>query len=273
MDAPHPAELPPAVPRAAAPPAAEPAYVETHPRAVRWMHWINFPMLTVMTWSGLLIYWAHDPYRIGWGDWTLLHFFPDAFYEALGLKQKLARGMAFHFVFGWLFTLNGLAYVVYTAASGEWRHLVPARRDWRDAAGVVLHDLRIRKAAPPQGKYNAAQKITYTGVIAMGAGMVLTGFAIYKPTQLAWLTALFGGYEGARMVHFILTMLFVVFFVVHIVQVAREGWRALLSMVTGYQRADTLASAHGPADRTGPAGPGDARPDAAPSPADPRDDA
>ena len=36
-----------------------------HPLAIRWFHWINFPALTVMIWSGMLIYWANDVYRIG----------------------------------------------------------------------------------------------------------------------------------------------------------------------------------------------------------------
>lgn len=219
-----------------------PAAVKTHPWAVRWMHWVNIPLLAVMVWSGLLIYWANDVYRIGWGDWTLFHFFPDGFYEALDLDFHLARGMAFHFLFGWLFTLNGIAYVLYTAISGEWRHLVPGRRDWRDAFGVVLHDLHVKKTAPPQGRYNAAQKITYTGVLAMGLGSVLTGLAIYKPTQLAWLAALFGGYAFSRTIHFVLTLLYVAFFVVHIAQVARAGWANFKGMVTGYQRIDTLPS-------------------------------
>ena len=50
-----------------------------HPLAVRWFHWINIPLLFVMLWSGLLIYWANDVYRLGWGDSTLIHFFPDWF--------------------------------------------------------------------------------------------------------------------------------------------------------------------------------------------------
>lgn len=211
------------------------------------MHWVNFPLLTVMIWSGLLIYWAYDPYRIGWGDWTLFEFFPEWFYESLDLEFSLARGMAYHFFFGWLFFFNGVAYVAYTAISGEWRHLVPDRQDWRDAGKVVLHDLRIRKEAPPQGKYNAAQKISYFGVIVMGAGAILTGLAIYKPTQLSWLTALFLGYQGARTVHFVLTVLFVLFFVVHIGQVIRAGFANFWSMVMGYERED-LAAAPTPAD-------------------------
>lgn len=214
-------------------------FVEKHPRAVRWMHWISFPLLTLMLWSGLLIYWAWDPYRIGWGDWTLVHLFPDGVYEALGVPQQLARGMAVHFFFAWLFTLNGVAYVLYTLVSGEWRHLVPDRHSLREAWGVVLHDLRIRKTAPSQGRYNAAQRITYSAVILMGAGSVLTGLAIWKPTQLGWLAALFTGYQGARTVHFVLTLGYVAFFVIHIAQVVRAGWPNFRSMVMGYDRAIT----------------------------------
>ena len=213
------------------------------------MHWVNVPLLTVMIWSGLLIYWAHDPYRIGWGSWTLVPFFPDGVYEALGLTRQLAKGMAYHYLFAVLFTLNGVLYVLYTAVSGEWRHLVPDRRDWKEAIQVVLHDLRLRTEAPPQGRYNAAQKISYTGIIGMGAGSVLTGLAMYKPTQLAWLTALFGGYPSARAIHFILTVLYVLFFVVHLAQVVKAGWGTFWAMVMGYERIQTRES---PSDTDAP---------------------
>ena len=50
---------------------------EKHKLATRWFHWINFPILAAMIYSGVLIYWAYDPYRIGIGSVTLFHFFPD----------------------------------------------------------------------------------------------------------------------------------------------------------------------------------------------------
>jgi thiosulfate reductase cytochrome b subunit len=99
----------------------------------------------------------------------------------------------------------------------------------------VLHDLRIRRSAPPQGKFNAAQRIAYTGVIVMGGGALVTGLAIYKPTQTAWLTNLLGGYEWARWEHFWLAMGFVAFFLVHIAQVIKSGWNNFRAMVTGYE--------------------------------------
>ncbi len=206
-----------------------------HPRAIRWFHWINFPLLTLMIWSGLIIYWANDVYRIGLGRFTLLHFFPGWFYDVLGVGHRLAYGMAWHFFLMWLFAFNGIAYVLYTAISGEWRYLIPNRQSFSEAFQVVLHDLGIRKTPLPLRKFNGAQQIAYTSVILMGAGSLLTGLAIWKPAQMAWLTTLLGGYEAARLEHFLLTIGYVLFFVTHIVQVVRAGWNNFRAMVTGYE--------------------------------------
>ncbi len=206
-----------------------------HPRLIRWSHWLNVPVLALMIWSGLRIYWANDVYRVGFGDVTLFHFFPQWFYESLGLEYGLAQGMAWHFTFMWVFALNGLVYVLYTYFSGEWRHLLPRRRSLYEAWQVVLHDLHLSKIKPPPRKFNAAQQFAYTGVILMGFGSLATGLAIYKPVQVGWLTALLGGYEWARWEHFWLTIAYVAFFLIHITQVIRAGWNNFRAMVTGYE--------------------------------------
>ena len=165
----------------------------------------------------------------------LFHFFPTWFNEALGLPFRLAEGLQLHFFFMWLFAANGVIYVIYTIVSGEWRAILPIPSSLKRAARVALHDAHIVKEKPPQGKYNDAQRIAYTSVIAMGALSVLTGLAIYKPLQLAWLTTLFGGYQWARFFHFWLTIMFVLFFLVHIFQVILAGWSNFRSMVSGYE--------------------------------------
>lgn len=207
-----------------------------HSLAKRWLHWINFPLLFMMVWSGLLIYWANAVYgvKIGGGE-ELFHFFPAWFYEKLDIPFRLAEGLQLHFLFMWLFLINGIAYVFYLIFSGEWRAILPVPGSLKRAILVTLHDLHVVKKLPPQGKYNDAQRIAYTGVILMGAGSILTGLAIYKPTQTAWLTTLLGGYEWARWEHFWLMILFVLFFVVHVVQVALAGWSNFRSMITGYE--------------------------------------
>ena len=209
--------------------------IKKHPLAIRWLHWINFPILAIMIWSGLLIYWANDVYKLGWGDKTILKFFPDSFNKALNIPFRLAEGMSLHFVFMWFFAINGIIYFFYLLFSKEWKLIFPNKRSLKEACLVMLHDLRIRKGLPPQKKYNAAQRIAYTAVIIMGFLMLLTGLAIYKPAQLYWLCAILGGYEWARAEHFIITILFCLFFLVHVIQVILAGWNNFRAMITGFE--------------------------------------
>lgn len=204
-----------------------------HLPAIRWFHWINFPLLLLMIWSGVLIYWAYDVYSVG-----PFHFFPQQVYSTLHIDHRLADGMAMHFFFMWLFVINGILYVAYTLFSGEWRFLVPRSPTvFRDALYVTLYDLRLRKELPPQEKYNAAQQVAYTGIVVMGVLSVITGFAIYKPAQLAWLTTLCGGYQTARLIHFCLTIGYLGFFVIHVGQVILAGWNNFRAMVIGWEVA------------------------------------
>jgi thiosulfate reductase cytochrome b subunit len=198
-----------------------------HPLAIRWFHWINFPLLALMIWSGILIYWAwpaYAPVKLEQTTWRALH-----------VNNRLAEGMALHFFFMWLFGVNGVLYVLYTLVSGEWRELVPRRGTLREAWQVLLHDLRIRREPLPRKKFNGAQQIAYTSVVLMGAGSLLSGLAIYKPVQFSWLAWPVGGYQGARFVHFWLTVGYVAFFLVHVAQVVRAGWNNFRAMIIGVE--------------------------------------
>ena len=222
-----------------------------HPLAIRWMHWVNFPVLFTMIWSGILIYWndsdnaykhPHEVYRLGVGPLTLFRFFPAWFYtnRFWDVRYQVTEALGYHFFFMWLFAINGIAYVLFLAWSKEWKFMVPTRESLREAIQVTLVDLHLRKGLPAQTKYNGAQRIAYSSVIVMGFGSLVTGLAIYKPTQTHWLTSLLGGYEMARWLHFWLTMAFCAFFMVHVGQVVLAGWNNFRSMVSGYElrRAD-----------------------------------
>ena len=164
------------------------------------MHWINFPLIAVMIWSGLRIYWANDVYRIGLGDWTLFAFFPDGFNETARPRTATSPGE-------WRSTSRSPGCSRSTASctsstrgepvSGASSLRIAARL--KESAQVLLHDLHLRKESPPtNGRYNAAQRLSYSLIIVLGGVAVLTGFAIYKPTQLSFLTTILGGYETAR---------------------------------------------------------------------------
>ena len=67
-----------------------------HSLAKCWLHWVNFPLLAMMIWSGLLIYRANAVYAIKIFGYELFHFFPAWFYETLGLPFRLAEGLQLH---------------------------------------------------------------------------------------------------------------------------------------------------------------------------------
>lgn len=179
-----------------------------------------------MVWSGILIYWANDIYP---------GFFPDWFYSTFSIEGRLAEGMAIHFFVAWFFIINGSIYLCWFLASGHWREVLPGKSTLRDAWPVILHDMGLIKEAPAQGKFNAMQRIAYTSLIGMAILAVLSGFAIYKPVQLSWLTSMFGGYEGARLVHFAMMISICLFAFVHVMQVLRAGWNNFRAMVAGFE--------------------------------------
>jgi thiosulfate reductase cytochrome b subunit len=148
----------------------------------------------------------------------------------------LAGGRRWHFAIAWFFVVNGLIYLCYFVASGEWRRRL--FRPGRDAANAVrqfAYYMRIRKSLLPEDFYNGLQRLSYSGVLLLGIIMVLSGLAIYKPVQFHFLTLLFGGYDGARVVHLAGLCLLGIFVVIHLVLVLSHP-RALLAMISGGQR-------------------------------------
>jgi thiosulfate reductase cytochrome b subunit len=134
----------------------------------------------------------------------------------------------------WLLALNGLAYVIYGMASGHLRRkLLPI------SPRAVLHDVleafRGRLSHDDLSVYNAAQRAAYLTLIVALVLLVLSGLAIWKPVQLQELAALMGGYEGARIVHFVCMALVVLVVIVHVAMVALVP-RTLPAMITGKVR-------------------------------------
>ena len=134
----------------------------------------------------------------------------------------------------WVLVLNGLAYLAYGLATGRFRRmLLPLRV--RDIVATVRDAVRFHLGHDDLTMYNAVQKILYIGVIALIAVQVLAGLALWKPVQFATLTALFGGFEGARLVHFLGMAGICAFLAIHVL-LALLVPRTLLAMVTGGPR-------------------------------------
>lgn len=211
--------------------------VKRHHGAVRLTHWLTAVLLVGMIGSGLQIYGAFPRFGPRDGLYPLPNpWAGESFPEWARLGGWLAGGLNWHFTLAWPFVVTGLVYLGFLAASGEWRSLLFRLRDVRPALDMQLYYLRLRRDHPPQGKHNALQKAAYTGIVVLGALSVLTGFAIYKPVQLWWLTALFGGYELTRYWHFVAVWIFVAFTLLHVALVLLVDPASLRAMITGWYR-------------------------------------
>ena len=148
----------------------------------------------------------------------------------------LAGARHWHFAIAWFLILNGVIYLIYMIASGEWRRrvFIPTR-DTSNALAMFAYYLRVRKTPPPEDFYNGLQRMAYTSAILFGVVVVMSGLAIYKPVQLYWITAAFGGYDVARVVHLSCLVLLAMFTAMHLVLVALHP-RTIVTMVTGGQR-------------------------------------
>lgn len=214
----------------------KPTPVRRHHWIVRVAHWLNTVLLLGMIASGLQIYNAFTHFGPRGRRFLPNPWDGDPFSARVRLGGWLAGGINWHFALAWPFVLTGLVYLVYLAVSGEWRSLLFRPRDVPAAWRMQLYYLRLRREHPPQGKHNALQKAAYSSIFLLGVLSVLTGFAIYKPVQLWWLTALFGGYELARYWHFWAVWLFVAFTVVHVIMVFAVDPASLRAMITGRYR-------------------------------------
>ena len=180
----------------------EPAKV-IQPAWVRAMHWTNAVAMILMIMSGWQIYNASP-------------LFGFTFPRSITLGGWLAGALLWHFAAMWLLMVNGLIYLVVGFATGRFqKKLLPI------TPGGVVSDVKaaltFKLSHDDLSRYNYVQKLLYAGIIAVGIVIVLSGLSIWKPVQLQYLTALFGGYDVARYVHFICMSLICLFLIVHVV--------------------------------------------------------
>ena len=197
------------------PPAAQ---AVIHPLWVRITHWINVLAMIVMIGSGWEIYNASP-------------LFAFVFPKSITLGGWLAGALLWHFAAMWVLAINGIVYVVLGLITGRFRRkLFPIRPG--EVVATVRDALTFRLSHADLSVYNAVQRLLYLGVILAGIVIVLSGLAIWKPVQMQELTALFGGYDAARYVHFFAMASIVGFLVIHILLAVLVP-KSLRAIVTG----------------------------------------
>ena len=246
------------------PPDVPVRIVRRHHALVRVSHWLNVPLLLLLIGSGLSIHWAApvfvhavDPVTrskdvVGDLGVALDRVIPTAgasrdwIYDHLGFgTRNLAQVLSLHWLLAYLFMANGLLYAIGLLAGGGWRVLVPRLSDPSGAIAMMRYYLGVVPMAilrrpwphpPVKGPYNALQRGGYFTVIVAGALVVLSGWAMHKPSQLGWLERLFIDYNGARVVHFACMVVFALFVVPHVILVILDGFDTFRSMVTGWSK-------------------------------------
>ena len=205
--------------------------VYEHPFAVRFTHWANAVSVCVLAASGLQIFLAFPSFGPKIPQENVIDSLP----RSVTLGGWLGGALQWHLTFMWFFAGAGLLYVVSQAMSGHYRTVLFTPRDAPGVWPMVRHYFFFGPKPPSSGPYNPLQKLAYTSTVIFGALSLLTGLVMYKPVQLSALGLLFGGYHGARLVHFVAMCGLFAFVPGHLIMVALHGWDNFRSMVTGWK--------------------------------------
>ncbi len=204
-----------------------------HHWIVRATHWVNVLALGIMVTSGLRIFNAYPAFARKGETFCCYPFAGRPIPAWLTFGGWLAGARHWHFAAMWLLVVNGLVYLGFIYLHGDWRDLTPHRGDLRDAWEMMKFYLFVRRDHPRQGKHNALQRSAYFAMPVFGVLAVVSGLAIWKPVQLAWLTSLLGGYVWARYWHFLAMVALVALTAVHVFMVFSVDPYALRAITTG----------------------------------------
>ncbi|HQS03560.1 MAG: cytochrome B [Halothiobacillus sp. 24-54-40] len=189
-----------------------------HPLWLRFTHWLNALAVVVMVGSGWQIYNASP-------------LFGFRFPSEITLGGWLAGGLDWHFAAMWVLVINGLIYLFFNGVSGRlWRKFLPL--SFRGVFNDAKAAFQGRLSHADLGRYNFVQKAAYLLVVVDLMVLVLSGLVLWKSVQFPLLTALLGGYDSARYVHFFSMLIVLGFIFIHVLMVLLVP-RSLWAMIRG----------------------------------------
>jgi len=193
--------------------------VTTHPGWLRVAHWVNAVAFLVMVTSGWRIYNASP-------------LFGFEFPRSFTLGGWLGGALLWHFAGMWLLVANGVCYVVMSLATGRFRRqFFPLR--WVDLRSDFIAALQARLSHDDITRFNAVQKLAYLFALAALILEVLSGLVVFKSVQFPGLAWLLGGYDSARVVHFVCMAGLSAFLIVHVLAAIAVP-KTILAMVRGH---------------------------------------
>jgi len=227
-----------------------------HSALVRVTHWITSLCFIALLVSGIEILISHP--RFYWGETgnvltTPLFKIPIPSSRALVptgygyvLPDQNGWSRYLHFQAAWALVLTGLLYAIFSLVSGHLRkNLLPGKSglSWRVLSREIANHLRFKRPSEDEAwSYNVLQRLTYLLVIFVLFPLVIwSGLAM----SLAFVSAfpatvtLLGGQQSARTIHFFVSLLLVLFLLVHVVMVFLAGfWSRTRAMITGKAGTD-----------------------------------
>jgi Ni/Fe-hydrogenase b-type cytochrome subunit len=205
--------------------------VYEHPLVVRLCHWLNAISLFVLAGSGMQIFRAFPsfgpkiPQRV-LIDWP----------KEYAIGGWLGGALQWHLTFMWIYLATGFVYLGYQLFSGHYHQVLFVPRDLRGMWPMLRYYFFFGRKPPATEAYNSLQKQAYTAAIGLGVLSVLTGLVLWKPVQFSWLAWMMGGFHYARIWHFLVMWVFILFLFGHLVMVMLHGWNNFVSMLTGWKK-------------------------------------
>ncbi len=208
-----------------------------HSAVVRVTHWITALAFLALLLTGLEILISHP--RFYWGETgnvktaplfkipipSSRDTVPTGYHYVLPDQNGWSRYL--HFQSAWVAVLTGCLYVLYGLFSGHFRrNLVPGSGGF--GSEVLRHFSLRRMAQADASSYNPLQRIAYLGVVFVLFPLVVwTGLAMSPGVVSAFpvVVTAWGGQQTARTMHFFVSILLVLFLLVHIVMVWISGFR------------------------------------------------
>jgi thiosulfate reductase cytochrome b subunit len=253
--------------RASGSAASDTMQPKRHAALVRITHWLITLAFFALLLSGCEIVLSHP--RFYWGEignvntqpWLNLHLpssrdtVPTGYGYVLPDQNGWSRYL--HFQAAWVAVATGLLYVIWGLFAGHFRrNLVPTRSNVNEIGVSIFQHLRFARPSPEDAwSYNVLQRISYLVVIfILFPLMIWTGLAMSYGFVSAFPLSvrLLGGHQTARSLHFLVTILLVLFLLIHIVMIFVAGFRARVRAMINGQVGPGSSSARRIAPSTSP---------------------
>lgn len=190
---------------------------ERHSILIRVFHWINMIAITMLILTGFYI---HAP-------------------ESFRLFGSMTTARTIHFCMAYLLCFGVVGRMYYMIAANDTKNLIyEPIKDTKKLPSMLKYYMFLADDHPFYGKYNPGQKGMYTGVFAMAVIMIITGFILYKPLTFGFMAGWLGGFVAVRIIHYVITWIFVLCILAHVYLDVAEGIPILKSMFTGKIPAD-----------------------------------